>query len=81
MVEGLRKFLERHIEPLPFVDAIFPGVIKRKKGATAGLKVKFQYPTKTGAKLLALSRGCVQEVFVVTQKPEKLKEVIEKLKT
>jgi len=76
MIPGLRKFLEERLEPLPFVEAIFPGVIRRKKGSTAGIRVKFQYPTKTGAKLIALSGCSVQEVFVVTKEPEKLKEAL-----
>lgn len=77
MIAGLRKFLEQEIEPLPFVESIIPGAIKPKKGVTPGFRLKFQYPTKTGAKLIALSGRSAQEVFVVTSDPEKLRELLE----
>ena len=77
MIHGLRGFLESKIEPLDYVDSIFPGEIKRRKGANPGFKVRFQYATKTGAKLLAYSPSAVQEVFVVTKNPEGLKEFVE----
>ena len=73
MVQGLRGFLEERIEPLDYVRSIIPGEIKPKKGASQGLRVKFKYTTKTGAKLLAYSPGAVQEIFVVTEDPEALK--------
>jgi len=41
-------------------------------------KVRFKYETKTGAKLLAYASGVVQEVFVVTNNVEKLKEKLSK---
>ncbi len=73
MVQGLRVFLEERIQPLDYVRSIIPGEIKPKKGASQGLRVKFKYTTKTGAKLLAYSPGAVQEIFVVTEDPEALK--------
>jgi hypothetical protein len=76
MIHGLREFLERGIEPLDYVESIFPGEIKRTKGTTSGLKINFKYATKTGAKLLAYSSSAVQEVFVVTKEPEKLKALL-----
>ena len=77
MIHGLREFLESKIEPLDYVVSIFPGEIKRSKGANPGFKVRFKYATKTGAKLLAYSSSAVQEIFVVTKNPEGLKEFIE----
>jgi len=74
MIKGLRQFLEEELEPLEYISAIFPGEIKRTKRASSSLKVQFQYQTSTGAKLLAHGSGVVQEVFVVTNQPEKLKE-------
>lgn len=78
MIPGLREFLERELEPLDYVEAIFPGVIKPKKGITPGFRVRFKYTTSTGVKLLAYSSGAVQEVFVVTGEPQKLREVVSK---
>uniref|UniRef100_A0A7C4JSD1 Metal-binding protein n=1 Tax=Thermodesulfobacterium geofontis TaxID=1295609 RepID=A0A7C4JSD1_9BACT len=79
MIKGLREFLEKELEPLEYVTAIFPGEIKRTKTPSPGtLRVKFQYLTNTGAKLLAYGSGVVQEIFVVTNEPEKLKEKLAK---
>lgn len=77
MIAGLRRFLEEELEPLDEVQAILPGRIERTKGMRSGLQVRFQYTTPTGAKLLAYGPGVVQEVFVVTARPERLKETLE----
>lgn len=77
MIQGLRNFLEKEIEPLDYVEAIFPGEIKRTKGAGSGFKVRFKYATKTGVKLLAYAPSLVQEVFVVTKNPEALRKFLE----
>jgi hypothetical protein len=74
MIPGLRKFLEEKIEPLEFVESIFPGAIKKTRNTLPRFSVRFQYDTPTGAKLLAYHSGAAQEVFVVTKEPEKLKE-------
>jgi hypothetical protein len=79
IIPGLRNFLEQRIEPLDWVDSIFPGAIKRTKNPIPKFNIRFQYPTPTGAKLLAYHSGVVQEVFVVTKEPHKLKEEIEKV--
>ena len=76
MIPGLRQFLEKEIEPLDFVKSIFPGEIKRTKGATSGLVVRFKYLTSTGAKLLAQKSSAIQEIFIVTDEPETLKKII-----
>lgn len=74
MIKGLREFLEEELEPLEYISSIFPGEIKRTQTSGSGLRVKFQYQTETGAKLMAYGSGVVQEVFVITTDPEKLKE-------
>ncbi|MBC7320340.1 metal-binding protein [bacterium] len=77
MIQGLREFLEKQLEPLDYVEAIFPGEIKRTKGISSGFKIRFKYATKTGVKLLAYAPSVVQEVFVVTKDPEALRRFIE----
>ncbi|MDK2897323.1 MAG: hypothetical protein PWP04_1443 [Candidatus Atribacteria bacterium] len=77
MIPGLREFLEKKVEPLDFVKSIFPGEIKRTRGATPGFEIRFKYSTPTGAKLLAQKSSALQEIFVVTSKPNDLKKVIE----
>ena len=77
MIHGLRGFLEGELEPLDYVESIFPGEIKRIKGANPKLRVQFKYATETGAKLLAYGPAAVQEVFVVTKNPEALKSKLD----
>jgi len=77
MIHGLRGFLEGELEPLDYVESIFPGEIKRTKGANPKLRVQFKYATETGAKLLAYGPAAVQEVFVVTKNPEALKSKLD----
>ena len=77
MIKGLREFLEENISTLDFVDGIIPGEIKVGSATGENLIVKYKYSTVSGAKLIAKSGSSIQEIFVVTRFPEKLKEVIE----
>jgi hypothetical protein len=79
MIKGLKKFLEDNISTLDFVDGIIPGEIKVGSATGENLIVKFQYSTVSGAKLIAKSGSSIQEVFVVTRSPDKLKETIESI--
>lgn len=79
MIKGLREFLENKLEPLEYISAVFPGEIKKTRNTISSFKIKFQYKTKTGAKLLAYGPGAVQEIFVVTNQPDRLEETIRKL--
>ncbi len=76
MIKGLKNFLEKEISPLDFIKSVTPGQIRVGKAKGEVLAVRFQYTTSTGAKLIARSGTSVQEVFVVTAEPEKLKEKI-----
>lgn len=73
MIGGLRRYLEEELEPMAEVQSIIPGRINRVRGARSELQVRFQYATDTGAKLIARGPGVVQEVFVVTRSPERLR--------
>jgi len=69
MIHGLSKFLEGELESLDYVESIFPGEIKRTKGANPKLRVQFKYATETGAKLLSsimrlLSQGPANGPFL-----------------
>lgn len=77
MIKGLREFLEENISTLDFVDGIIPGEIKVGSATGENLIVKYKYSTVSGAKLIAKSGSSIQEVFVVTRFPEKLREVLE----
>lgn len=66
MIAGLRAYLENELEPIPEIRSIIPGRISRTRGGRSELRIRYQYETETGAKLIARGPGVVQEVFVVT---------------
>jgi hypothetical protein len=58
ILEGFDKFLNKMSQELP-VKAIIPGVIRKVNRANKGdLRITFQYPTQTGAKIL-LKKGLI----------------------
>ena len=77
IIKGLKKFLELNVSSLDSVEGVIPGRIKVGKTPGENLMVTYQYSTVSGAKLIARSGTSVQEVFVITNDPDKLKEVIE----
>lgn len=78
VIKGLKEFLEKELSPYKFVKGIIPGEIKVGKSTGENLVVRYKYDTVSGAKLIATSGSSVQEVFVVTSSPEKLKKIVEK---
>ena len=78
IIKGLKKFLEKEVTSHDFVSGVIPGRIKVGSSTGETLKVKFQYSTGSGAKLIAVSGTSVQEIFVITSNPDKLKEIIDK---
>jgi hypothetical protein len=79
MIKGLKDFLEEKISSLDFVEGIIPGEIKVGSATGENLVVKYKYSTMSGAKLIARSGSSIQEVFVITRFPDRLREVIENL--
>ncbi|MGH7884915.1 MAG: DUF2103 domain-containing protein [Thermodesulfobacteriota bacterium] len=79
IIKGLKSYLEKNISDLDFVSGIIPGEITVGSATGENLIVKYKYSTLSGAKLIARSGSSVQEVFVVTSDPERLKEVIDSL--
>ncbi|GIX42350.1 MAG: hypothetical protein KatS3mg129_2083 [Leptospiraceae bacterium] len=68
ILEGFDKYLEKIAMDLP-VQNITPGRIKKVNKANKGdLRITFQYPTQSGAKLLLKKGSTVQECFVVIDK-------------
>ena len=76
IIKGLKKFLEHNVSSLDSVEGIIPGRIKVGKTPGENLIVSYQYSTISGAKLIARSGTSVQEVFVITNDPNKLNKVI-----
>jgi len=59
------------------VKSVIPGRIKTTpKGQPGNVRLTFQYETQSGAKLLLKKGSTVQEVFVITDKVEELKEYL-----
>ena len=79
MIKGLEKFLKENISTLEFVDGILPGEIKVGNATGEKLIVKYKYSTISGAKLIAKSGSSIQEIFVVTRFPDKLRDVVRDL--
>lgn len=79
MIDGLRELLESQIEPIEDIKSIILARIKRKRGDTVGTKLKIQYPTRTGLKCFFLLGKKIQEVFIVTNEPHKVKSVLEEM--
>ncbi|MGD9652194.1 MAG: DUF2103 domain-containing protein [Candidatus Dadabacteria bacterium] len=77
IIKGLRRFLEDRLSTQDFVESIIPGEIKVARKTGENLEVRYRYSTVSGAKLIARSGTSVQEVFVVTSDPDKLKEIID----
>lgn len=78
IIKGLKKFLEDEISTLDYVNGVIPGEIRVGKSSGENLVVRYKYSTVSGAKLIATSGSSVQEVFVVTGSPEKLREIVDK---
>lgn len=77
IIKGLKKFLESNISTLDHVTGIIPGRITVGNTTGENLVIKYKYETSSGSKLIARSGNSVQEVFVITDNPEDLKNVIE----
>ncbi len=80
ILEGFEKILNKMSQEIP-IKAIIPGVINKVNKANKGdLRITFQYPTHTGAKILLKKGSSVQECFVVIEEIEILKEYIQQEK-
>ncbi|NPA13498.1 MAG: hypothetical protein GXO45_05890 [Aquificae bacterium] len=59
------------------VKSVIPGRIKTTPKGQPGIpRLTFQYETNSGAKLLLKKGSTVQEVFVITDKTEELKQYL-----
>ena len=78
IIEDGEKLLEDLIKK-GLVKSIIPGRIKTTpKGQPGKVRLTYQYETNSGAKLLLKKGSTVQEVFVITDNQNELKEYINK---
>lgn len=60
------------------VNSVIPGRVSAHSSGDAR-RLTYQYPTNTGAKLLAKTPQAVQEVFVVCEDADRLQGQVERL--
>ncbi|MFN2364129.1 MAG: DUF2103 domain-containing protein [Halarsenatibacteraceae bacterium] len=73
IIEDILPLLEG-ISIHPLVKSIIPGRINRRKGSGVQPFLRLKYNTSSGFKVLAKNSSSIQEVFIVTDDPDKLAE-------
>lgn len=61
------------------IKSIIPGRIHRRKGSGVPAYLQLKYNTQSGIKLIAKNSSSLQEIFVVTDYPDKTMEYLKKL--
>ena len=74
IIQNALPWLE-NLSRLSEVSDIIPGVIDVNHSSERG--IVYKYKTQTGCKLLLKSNGSIQEAFIVTKNPERVKEWVE----
>ena len=75
MIQGLRRIL-RQIAKWEEVQGFIPGRIE-SAGQKGHIRLRISYETSSGLKAIARGNGSVQEVFLITQVPDLLRERFE----
>lgn len=75
IIQNALDWLES-LSRLAEVTDIIPGVIDVNRSSERG--IVYKYETQTGCKLLLKSNGSIQEAFVVTKYPERVREWVKK---
>ncbi len=75
IISDLLPFLEE-IARIPIVKSIIPGRINRRKGSGIQPYIQLKYNTASGIKLLGKNSSSLQEVFVVTDEPDSLIQLL-----
>ena len=70
-MQGLDDLLARIAKECPLVTRIIPGRIAAKRAHNA-TRLSVQYATPTGLKCLYVTRGSVQEIFLVSSQPDQM---------
>jgi hypothetical protein len=66
IIDGVRPLLERLLAATPEIRSVIPGRIGRVRDARGPVEVHVTVPTQNGWKVIALSAGARQELFVST---------------
>jgi hypothetical protein len=78
IIEDILPLLE-DIALSKLVKSIIPGRINRRKGSGTPAYIQLKYNTRSGIKLIAKNSSSLQEVFVVTDYPDRTMEYLKKL--
>src|SRR3974377_1181344 len=66
IIGGLREILETLLAATPEIRSIIPGVIRPVRDAKGKVRVRVTVPVQNGWRVIALSAGARQELFVST---------------
>ena len=66
IIDGVREILEELLAANPEIRSVIPGVIRPVRDARGKVKARVTVPTQNGWKVIALSAGARQELFVST---------------
>ena len=79
IIEDVLPLLEE-LSRVKIIKSIIPGRINRRSGSGMPPHLKLKYNTSSGIKILAKNSSSIQEVFVVTDDPEKAIRLMKKHK-
>jgi hypothetical protein len=67
IIDGVRGLLERLLTDNPAtIRSVIPGVIRPVRAARGKIRIRVTVPTQNGWKVIALSAGARQELFIST---------------
>ena len=66
IIDGLRPVLERLLKDNPEIRSAIPGVIRPVRDARGKVQLRVTVQTTNGWKVIALSAGARQELFIST---------------
>ena len=75
IIEGILPLLEK-IAKFSTVKSIIPGRINRRSGSGVPTHLQLKYNTPSGIKILGKNSSSLQEIFVVTDDPDKTIKLI-----
>lgn len=78
IIEDILPLLE-DIAISKLIKSVIPGRINRRKGSGTPAYIQLKYNTRSGIKLIAKNSKSLQEIFVVTDHPDKTMTYLKKL--
>ncbi|MGM0601715.1 MAG: DUF2103 domain-containing protein [Bacillota bacterium] len=78
IIEDIFPFL-LEISRSKLIKSIIPGRINRRKGSGVPAYLQLKYNTPSGIKVIAKNSSSLQEVFIVTDYPDKTMDYLKKL--